>query len=165
MPTATYIALANITLSASEADIVFTSIPNTYRDLVVVVNGKVSTSSEVSLAGRLNGDSASNYSNVRMYGSSGGATSYSDTAAEFYIGITKSNTEEFTSIIHVMDYSATDKHKTILARGSQSDDAVTAHAGRWANTNAVTSVTITRPTGQTYTFESGTTMSLYGIVS
>jgi hypothetical protein len=61
-----------------------------------------------------------------------------------------------------MDYSATDKHKTVLTRNNITDNNVTAIASRWANTAAITSVTVLSPSS---TITSGSTISLYAIVS
>lgn len=159
MATSTYIALATTTLTGNDAEIVFSSIPATYRDLVVVAYNKNATG----IAGcriRLNGDTGNNYSYVSMDGSGAGATSGSQTDSSLNIAV---STNEFgTSLFHIMDYSATDKHKTVLARGNALPDNVRAGAGRWANTDAVTSVTITTAA---YDFVSGSTFSLYGIIS
>ena len=59
-----------------------------------------------------------------------------------------------------MDYSATDKHKTVLIRANHPGETV-ACAGRWANTAAITSITINTAS----TFVIGSVFSLYGIVS
>jgi hypothetical protein len=169
MPTATYIALANITLSSGDSEIVFSSIPATYRDLVVVANFQNSgTGSATRL--RLNADTGSNYSGVWMVGfntsSVSSSSETSQTGARIF-GAANGPVNVFSNvgIIHIMDYSATDKHKTVLTRygtASASGD-VQSTASRWANTNAVTSVTIYDVVGQT--FVAGSTFAIYGIVS
>ena len=60
-----------------------------------------------------------------------------------------------------MDYSATDKHKTMLSRGGSSSFGVGMNAGRWANTSAVTSVLVIGQSG--LDFAAGSTFYLYGI--
>jgi hypothetical protein len=66
-------------------------------------------------------------------------------------------------IINVMDYSATDKHKTILARDAGGNAAQAgAIASRWANSAAVTSATVVNTGGN---FNSGSTFSLYGVIA
>jgi hypothetical protein len=156
MPTATYVPIATITLTNSPNSVTFSSIPGTYRDLVLVSNqkGTILNESFVSLNG-----SSSGFSGVRMIGSGGGATSntYSDNTG---MGVMLDSDGFFT--YQFMDYSATDKHKTILAkqvRGQNSVVAATAH--RWANTSAITSITIA---GQPFAYwNAGTYFSLYGI--
>jgi len=61
-----------------------------------------------------------------------------------------------------MDYSATDKHKTILNRVNAASSIVEAVAARWANAAAVTSVAVQTQTG---TFSSGMTLALYGVAA
>ncbi len=65
MPTATYIALANLTLTGTDAEVSFASIPATFRDLVVITNVDGSTQTEMFV--RLNGDTGNNYNTVRMH--------------------------------------------------------------------------------------------------
>jgi len=164
MPTATYIALANITLTGSDGEVTFSSIPATYRDLVVVIEG---TSSNSNMWGyRFNGDTGSNYSYVLMQNwaangnnveSLSGTTTYALSGWQIDFG-----TRRTAAVTHIMDYSATDKHKTLLTRGVTAGQNVAAHANRWANTNAITSVSVITTVG---TFNSGTTFALYGIVS
>jgi hypothetical protein len=152
MPTPTYIALATTTLVATDAEIVFSSIPATYRDLVLVISGTVSTAQGCFLY--LNGDTA-NGSRVIMYGDGSSAVSgsASDTKV-FDMSTTQSNV-----IAQIFDYAQTDKHKTHLTR-SNTPGLTQAAAGRWASTAAVTSVTAKTSTG---TFSIGSTFSLYGV--
>jgi hypothetical protein len=162
MPTATYIALGTTTLTGSDASVEFSSIPATYRDIVAVIIGTCSTATA---GGRmyLNSDTGANYSTVRMYGTgSGSGTSDAFTGSLGYIG------DVFTSgpttiLINLQDYSATDKHKTWLYRMNQAGSYVMAGAGRWASTNAVDNIKF--ELNDSRTWQSGTTISLYGIVS
>jgi hypothetical protein len=161
MPTPTYTALANVTLSSSANFIVFSSIPATYRDLILVING--SGAASVGIIGRLNADAGNNYSTVRMFGiGSGSGTSDNNPGIDhFLIGITTS-TSVNTHVIQIMDYSATNKHKAILTRNSAAGQSVNAHSARYASNNAITAVNIF-PQGSTWS--AGTTASLYGIAS
>lgn len=163
MPTATYIALANITLNTTDAEIVFANIPNTYRDLVVVIQ-PIGTS----LVGgqlRFNGDTGTNYltAHLQQDGTSISSASQSGTTA---LNMANFCIFQNGSIwkVNIMDYSATDKHKTVLIRGANAQRAEGTEAtfGRWTNTNAITSVTIRPNSGS---MSSGTTACLYGIVS
>jgi hypothetical protein len=162
MPTATYIALANLTLNGTDSSITFDSIPSTYRDLVAVINTDSSTQADLYL--RFNGDTGNNYNRVTGQGTGSVASYNSSTNAAFMrLNGNGDLATDFSqnAIIQVMDYSATDKHKSVLSR-TNSTHGVDMTAGRWASTNAVTSVTIYPSTGS---FESGSTFSLFGIVS
>jgi hypothetical protein len=161
MPTPTYTPLATVTLGASASSVTFSSIPATYRDLIVVLNGGVSAANSDLVRIRLNGDSGSNYSDVYMSGSSGGANSSTGSGTSHITGriFTGSN----LGIFQVMDYSATDKHKTGLTRcDSLSNDSTQTNAFRYASTSAITSFQVFFAT---YLFATGTTVSLYGIAA
>jgi hypothetical protein len=160
MPTATYTPLATVTLGTAAASVTFSSIPATYRDLILVMNGSPSTGSYAFL--RFNGDTGSNYNYVFMYGDgSGTASSLFSNQTQGYIGNIDA-TVRTTFIAQVMDFSATDKHKTFLSRNGQADGLVIATAGRWANTSAVTSMSVNINSG---TFAIGHTFSLYGVIA
>jgi hypothetical protein len=157
MPTPTYTALATVTLGSSAASVTFSSIPATYRDLVIVFIGQVNAPGG-DFVHAFNGDTNyANYSRVYAFGDGSSATSANQTSAPyFWYAITGSNA---INTLEVMDYSATDKHKTVLARYRQAGTGSSMVAGRWANTAAITSITTTQSCA------AGSTFSLYGIAS
>jgi len=157
MPTPTYTPLANLTLSSTAASVTFSSISQSYRDLVLVA---VTTGSQTtSISMNLNGDTTTtNYNRVYMGGSGTSATS--STATNQYIASSFTSTSQH--LLNIMDYSATDKHKTVLSRLDNAADSTRATATRWANTAAITSVQILVNAG---TFAAGSTFALYGIAS
>ena len=63
----------------------------------------------------------------------------------------------------VVDYSATDKHKTTLGRGNAFGETypISMYVTRWANTAAITSVTVKMIVGN---FAAGCTLYLYGVL-
>ena len=158
MPTPTYVPLATYTVTGSpDASILFSSIPATYRDLIVVVQFITGANASVRL--RANGDTGSNYSTVRMYGGPGPDVG-SDTLTTTYANIEsgETNTQQNSLLINAMDYSATDKHKTFLVRGNQ--NYVSAYANRWASTTAINTLEIYTDSSS---FSVGSTFSLYGV--
>jgi hypothetical protein len=159
MPTPTYTPLATVTLGSSASSLSFASIPASYRDLILVGDFTGSTIALVKLY--LNNDTtASNYSLVSMSGTSGGTGS--GTAADSWFGAIYGSNKQ-TTISQIMDYSATDKHTTILTRtGNAAQSEVAAYAARWANTAAVTSVLLSPASG---TFSTGSTFNLFGVIS
>jgi hypothetical protein len=168
VPTPTYTALATVTLGTAAASVTFSSIPATYRDLILVVSDLSATASNT-LYARLNGDTGTNYSNVVALGDSTGVVSLSSASnsnglfmGAGYQGLPTSGSSQ--SILQIMDYSATDKHKTGLSRyGSAGKSEVDMGASRWANTAAVTSLVVRiAPSGS---FNSGTSFSLYGVIA
>jgi hypothetical protein len=165
-----YVALANVTLGSSTSIVSFTSISQSYRDLVFIINisGLTGTPTNIGSIFRINGDSGANYGEVEMTGtgsaaSSGGASGQN----QLPLPSSESSTPSMTKL-DFLDYSATDKHKTILTRGDRPDNRTTARAGRWASTSAITSVTFYAPdyfAGTVDTWNAGSTFALYGIAS
>ena len=160
--TDTYRALANITLGTAASSVTFSSIPATFRDLVVVFIGKGSTTLQGRI--RLNGDTGSNYTYIRMSGSGSATSSATATGTSGFVSAIAqaTTTGDLQMDINIMDYSATDKHKTIIGRAGAAANGAEAFVNRWANTAAVTSVQILTSTGN---WAIGTTVALYGIVS
>lgn len=155
MPTPTYTPLATLTKVGTGA-MIFQSIPATHRDLVLIIDGSVATTGFSGL--RFNGDNGTNYSFANMVGNGTSATSttgLNNTSARFATIDTNRN----LVVINIMDYSATDKHKTIISRASSPSSQTSAFVSRWADTSAINSVTVQAP------LTPGTTISLYGIAS
>ena len=155
MPTSTYVALATTTLGASASSVTFSSIPADYRDLILVATYSTSIG-DILL--EFNSDAGSNYSIVEMRGDGSNPFSASFTRSGAFLGYSNQTVQQ-SSIAQVMDYSATDKHKTVLSRPNSTLKEVAAYASRWANTNAITSIKIKASAS----FVAGNTFSLYGI--
>jgi hypothetical protein len=163
MPTPTYTPLANITLGAAASSIEFGSIPATYRDLVISFVGAGSTTLEGRI--RLNGNTGNVYSNQRLSGSGSAVSSLATATINLgYISVVAkaTTTSDLQMNINILDYSATDKHTTIISRANNAANGTEAFVNRWANTAAVTSVEIFTSTGN---WSIGTTVALYGIVA
>jgi hypothetical protein len=160
----TYTLIDSEVLASAAASVTFSSIPADYRDLVLVITGTV-TSSVANARLEFNGDTTiTNYSRVEMIGDGSSASS---TSASSYIILGSNGTFDSTVIanatVQVMDYSATDKHKTVLTRSGRASGSlaeVFAAAGRWANTSAITSLSVITFSS---TFAAGSTFYLYGI--
>jgi hypothetical protein len=163
MPTPTYTPLANITLGSAASSVTFSSISGAYRDLVLVYNGQMTSNANFSI--RLNGDTGTNYSHVMMQGpTNSGSGTYSFIYGYWNLAL---NSTRQTLNASFMDYSATDKHKTILNRAGYTrefDSAFTveAQAYRWPNTSAITTMLIYVSAGN---FATGSSFALYGIVA
>ena len=164
MPTSTYDLIASNVLGSSAASVTFSSIPATYRDLILVVNALGSGGSNFPGI-RYNSDSGGNYSWVHANGDGSLATSSSQTGQTYAI-ITNdgypTTTTRAVMITSIMDYSATDKHKSALSRGNNASNGTSMVATRWANTAAITSIEVLAISNN---FASGSSFYLYGIVS
>jgi len=158
MPTPTYRPLATVTLGSSTSAVTFSSIPGTYRDLILVLDGTASVGINGSVY--FNSDTtAANYPYLRMTGNGSTASSNSGNNIWFDFQTSKS-----MAVIQIMDYSATDKHKTSLSRWNNPASVIGATAIRWTNTAAVTSLQV-KDTNNSATFASGSTFSLYGVIA
>ena len=157
--TSTYVSLATITLTSTDSEIVFSSIPNTYRDLVVVIDGTLSLNSG-NIAVQFNGDAGATYPYVFMLGSGSGSGSSGAGNFAGALGGVISPSIRSAQIFQVFDYSQTNKHKSVLNRSASQNDAVYAITSRWPNTNAINSLRVL-VTGQSFAI--GSSFSLYGI--
>ena len=151
--------LANITTSGSVYNITFSNISGSYRDLILVMTPKSGTGAE-QWEMQINSDATTaNYSSVYMRGTGSSALSSTITtrpAIRFAVtGILNGS-----SIAHIFDYSATDKHKSVLVRSDDASYGTEAHAGRWASTAAITSIKISTVN---WAMLDGSTFSLYGV--
>lgn len=155
MATDAYVALYSTTLAASVSSVNISGIPTSgYRDLVIVINATANAGYNVPVA--FNDDTtATNYPSVYVGGD--GTSASSGTLNNYIAGVYTGNLS--TTTINIMDYSATDKHKSWVSRLSVSSNASSLIAGRWANTAAITSIAFTLPG----TWSAGSTFTLYGI--
>jgi hypothetical protein len=161
MPTPTYDLIASTTLAATTSSVTFGSIPATYRDLILVHNGTSSNTAGVnSVIARFNSDSGNNYPGINMSADGSGSS-----VAYTISGIPVNYTDNVlgSGICQIFDYSATDKHKTAIAKHSNGGSNARAIVGRWTNLAAITSITLVVDTGAN--FITGTTFNLYGVIS
>lgn len=165
---AALVPLQNITLGSATASVTFGSIPSTFRDLRLVIQGGATSGAE-NLRMTINSDTTyGNYSWVRMSGSGSSASSSTTPGDDGYGGSRRVNTQGYfaadlnnVTILDIMDYKSTDKHKTYLSRANT--PGVDAMAIRWASTAAITSLMFDLAAGTT--LRSGSTFALYGVVA
>ncbi len=159
-------ALASITLQEATASVSFSGIPQNYRDLVLVSSAKNATTTTTdNLNITFNSDTGSNYSYVQMFGTgSGSGASSSGTETNLRALLFSGSTDTYfaNGVAQIIDYSATDKHKTVISRRDSVNYYTVAVAGRWANTAAITSVVLTPISGS---ITAGSTFNLYGRIA
>jgi hypothetical protein len=140
----------------------FTSIPQTYTDLLVKVSAKSNRTSDSDMIIRFNSDSTTYY-NKRMYGS-GGSVSH-DQSEHTNFGGTNTGSYQFCNAeYYIPDYtSARNKNWTVYTVSAQ-DHAnaafTTVGSGSWDGATAITSLQIT---DNASTFQADSTFYLYGI--
>jgi hypothetical protein len=159
----TYIPLATQTLSSAATSVTFSSIPNTYTDLVIVHSGYSSTLFGSNL--NFNGDTATNYSQTGINGNGTSATSYRDSnnTKVNAVGLFNTTGDMGANITHIMNYSNSTTYKTVLSRMGSSGWGTRANVSIWRSTAAINSITITSSSADTYS--AGSTFSLYGVAA
>lgn len=160
---ATYEPIATTTLSSAAKSITFSSIPNTYTDLVIILNGR--TSDADSMTFQLNGDTGNNYSTTQIIGDGSTASSYRSTNTNKFRNFTMAwNLQPALAQIHIFNYAG-GTNKTVLVQESVDKNGsgyVGSYVGLWRNTSAVTSIRLSTAV-EVYDFVAGTTATLYGI--
>ena len=157
---ATYTPIATQTLGSSTGSVSFTSIPQTYTDLVLVA-ATPTTGSGADYYLRFNSDSGSNYSDTRIIGDGSSAASYrSSNQTQAIVGTIYP--QQGNIINHIMNYSNATTYKTVLSRGNYAGYLTQANATLWRSTAAITSVYVFAQSGN---FATGSTFTLYGISS
>jgi hypothetical protein len=112
---------------------------------------------------RLNGDT-SNMSRVYALGEGSSPQSYANSGDGAFLTLSNIDANVDVTVATIFDYSQTDKHKTLLVRGStRGTSVVFMEANRWSSLNAVNTLTILH-TG-TNIFAAGSTFSLYGRIA
>ncbi len=148
------------------AAITFSSIPQTYQHLQLRIMGKLS-SNQQGVWVRFNDDAAANYSCHFLYGTGASAIAASRLSDGGIDSILPwNNTDWFSGIIDIVDYTNTSKHK--VTRSLSGSDAnggglVALTSGSWRNTSSVTKIHLSdQLTGGT--FQQHSVASLYGVV-
>jgi hypothetical protein len=155
----TYTPIASQTLGSTSSNVTFSSIPQGYTDLVLVVQAKAATTGD-NIYLRFNSDDSSNYSVTNMYGngSTAASTRYS-TSYIWFDNFGYLRTSDFSTIVmNFQNYSNSTTNKTCLIRNNITSVGVIASVGLWRNTTPITAINLL-----TSGFASGSTFSLYGI--
>lgn len=164
---ATYEPVATTTLSSAQATITFSSISGSYTDLILVCCARsASANTSDSYLLTFNGDTANNYSRTRILGNGSTASSAQRTSApnidlEGLSGNNAASDIFMNAIIHLHSYASTSNNKTVLLRGNDANSYVTAAAGLYRSTSAITSITLN--TSSAANFMTGSTFTIYGI--
>lgn len=157
--------------SGSAANVSFTSIPSTYRDLEIRVRGRGSKSAGNAIVRvRFNGDTGSNYDFAKLDsfgGTPSGGNGAATTSADFgYVSGATAPTNASSSVeLIVFDYKGTTFQKSAVSRGTivqgttTGNIFVTSGVVNWRSTSAITQVDVFPDSGN---FIDGTVVSLYG---
>lgn len=162
-----FVLISEVVTSGSQASVTFSSIPQTFRHLKLLINGRSSyNDNDVGIQMTFSGDSGTNYDWAQTFNGSGvnnaNQTSYrgqqivaANAPANYFDG------GETT----ISNYASTTQYKTMYGScadyGSGSPNVrVLNYSGRWRNISAVTSITLTLSGGN---WVDGSIIGLYGI--
>ena len=153
-------ALANTTLASAANTVTFSAISGSYKDLRLVFCGGIGSANP---SFTINSDTTSTYywNTIEGDGTASSSAWNGNTYGSFANNIVFGySTSGILITMDILDYSATDKHKTILTRGNNTARTVNAVVNRWPSTAAITSV---RFNGNAANFTIGSTFTLYGL--
>jgi hypothetical protein len=172
MPSNTYTLIEKITVGAAGASsITFTSIPQTYTDLKVVISVRDATNNNGVVKITFNG-SATGYTARELVGSGAAASSDTNyTGSGTYYGTEGSSAPSNATAstfsnceFYIPNYTSSN-NKSISADSLYENNGTTAYqslsAGLWSNSAAITSITVTQFSGNN--FAQYSTFYLYGI--
>jgi hypothetical protein len=163
--------ISEVVTSASQASVTFSSIPATYRDLVLVVRGRMTgavTSENVHI--QFNSDTAANYNFEFMQATSSFETNNQFVGQTFLIGgqlpgASATASHAGFSRILIGDYRGTTFFKELVAEFAASlgtgasSQGVGLHGGSWISTAAINAIKVFLGSGN---FVDGDVVSLYG---
>jgi hypothetical protein len=161
--TNSYESIATVTVgSGGSATVEFTSIPATYTHLQVRVLQKSDSAGDLNF--KFNSDGGSNYSRHYLYGD--GSTAASGGVASQtlgYIGYNPSSTIFQASVIDILDYTNTNKYKTVrslVGTDTNGGGYVIFSSSLWLSTSAITTISFNQGNN---TISQYSSFALYGI--
>ena len=167
MATSTYTPIFTNTLSSSQTNVTWSSIPQTYTDLKIVFSGTVTTQAD-SPNMYFNGDTGTNYSWQILYALSSGGNAVAARASNVagtsnWIGANGwSNSLPNVSTVDIMNYTSS-ANKSYIANTytPQAALALEHTIGLYRSSSPITTIRLGIQASGTY--NSGTTFTLYGI--
>lgn len=162
---ATYTPLATTTGTGSSTRISFTSIPQSYTDLILVaanIDVQINDMGAV-----LNSDTGNNYSRTRMTGNGSTATSNNNTSNNKWYFLYKDGTASTIvySILNIMNYSNSTTYKSAISRYSNytaSTYTTVQETYLWRDTAAITRIDVDSTNAN---FSTNCKFTLYGIAA
>lgn len=162
--TVTYESIATTTLGSNQASYTFTSIPQTFTNLVLTLNGQMSTGG-ASVYCYVNGDTANNYQGAAVYGASTTASgsAWGVTGQGLFIGSWTGFVADtpFAVKTLITRYTSSTYKKSFISEYWEPNKEVDVIAGSWYGTSPITSLQIR--SNSTPLYKAGTTITLYGI--
>jgi len=162
----TFVKIQTVTVSTAVASITFSSIPQTFTDLKIVLCARSSRASNLEDAVNISFNTlTTNFSGRILYGSGSAAASTTTTRYASNIPATTATASVFgNSEIYIPNYTSAN-HKSFSADSVGENNATEAYiiliAGLWSDTAAITSIGLTSLNSANFVQYS--TATLYGI--
>lgn len=165
---ATYDSIQTVSLSSTQATVSFTSIPQTYTDLILTIQ-PVRGGTGTDILAQFNSDTGANYTRITYYTSGTNATTLSTmvtgaTSARFNYSTAARTNGSSAYQIHFGDYSGTVLKKNIFSQGilvSNTEQYADTTTNWWNNSNAITRIDLFQDGDRIW--GAGSIFSLYGI--
>lgn len=168
MPTKTYKPIATTTLGGAVASYTFSSIPNTYTDLVLVYRTRASSQNTyIDVICQVNSDTGTNYSYTYLTGDGASSSSgRSSNQVKMFFDANGAPWNAFwgSGVGHFMNYANTTTYKTMISRGNNAggtSGGVDVVVNLWRSTSAINSIKIFL--NGAYNLDTDSTFTLYGI--
>ena len=175
----TYVAIAKNVLTSTTAFVTFSSIPQTYTDLLLVATGRNTDGGVYTeFTVQFNGDTGNNYSHLYLLGNGASVATASSTSTSYYasprtVNGGSSTASTFCNIeMYMPNYKSTTT-KPVCSNAVQESNDTTANyaninsvSGYYSGTSAISSIKIGAYYDfSTVSFVSGSSFYLYGIKS
>jgi hypothetical protein len=163
----TYALIESKTLASATASVTFTSIPQTFTDLVLKYSSRQGAENAHNI--RFNGDSGANYAHLMLGGDGSSVSSGTTTGANQIVarGINPSGATAniFGNVeFYIPNYANTTKYKSVTVDGVNENAANEIYCGLvtglWNSTSAITSILIEARDGNLAQYS---VFQLYGI--
>jgi len=162
----TYESIATTTTTSASPAITFSSIPQTFTDLVLVISVRAnSTPTSFGTGVRFNSDTGTNYSRTVLYGSGSSAVSFRDTnQTRIFYSSGSTTASQFNLIrVNIMNYTNSSIYKQVATRNDDYSDVTSVSSSVWRSNSAITSITVTPYDDNSTGFATGSSFTLYGI--
>lgn len=157
MATQTYDLLDSTTLSSATNSVTFSSIDQTYVDLVLTIYAKRSSAGDIKLY--YNSDADNNYETINML--SDGSSTTANNIGRNHILLSPGSTTTAIVTANIINYTATDQLKETLGRSDDGTNKTVASVTQW-NKSPIAAINKIEIRGGS-NFDAGSTFSLYGI--
>lgn len=155
---ATYQYITHTVVPSSTSSVTITNIPQTYDDLVIIINGKRPSGGTADIAFQFNGDTGSNYGRERILGNgSTGSASNEANSTQANVGVLTSATQS-TGIFHILQYRNASMYKSIIGKSVAPTEYVKLAVGTYRSIAPIDSIKILNGN-----YDTGTVIAVFGL--